>query len=238
MTEWKDIEGFEGLYQVSNYGDVRSLDRYVNGPHGDRLMKGRILKPISDGRGRIQIVLSKESIGYRFKIHRLVATYFLENTLNLPEVNHIDGDPLNNKLENLEWVDRKSNVTHAVNNNLYPQGERHYKSRITDKDVLEIRKIYSEGGITQESLAKTFNVSRGLIKDVVNHKSWKHVGGERTVNVIGGENDVSSKLSDKEVLEIKDLNQKKTFTQKDIANYYGVSQSQINRIVNGKRRVK
>lgn len=236
-TIWIDIEGYEGMYQVNNLGEVKSLNRIVGGPHGSRLMNGRLLKTHFN-KNQLIVNLCKDNIKSKKRVHRLVAAAFIPNPLSLLEVNHIDGNSKNNCAINLEWIDRKGNIEHAVINKLYPRGESHYKAVLSNCDVLEIRSIYSAGIMNQATLAKKYNVSCGLIKDVVRHNSWKHVGGEKTLNVRGGEQDVSSKLKDKEVIEINELYEKRTFLQREIAVLYGISQAQVNRIVNGKRVVK
>ena len=103
---WKDIKDFEGMYQVSNFGRVRSVDRLDS---IGRLHKGNIKAIRDNGHGYKVVQMYKDNkpkIGY---IHRLVATAFLENPDNKPEVHHIDSDRSNNKLENLQWVTSKEN---------------------------------------------------------------------------------------------------------------------------------
>lgn len=109
---WKDIEGYEGLYQVSNYGRVKSLDRliiYSDNRHA--FYKGKILKPSCDGcgKGYLYVHITRKKIA---KIHRLVAQAFLPNPKNLLEINHIDGNTKNNNLNNLEWISHKNNCLH------------------------------------------------------------------------------------------------------------------------------
>jgi hypothetical protein len=106
---WKDIEGFEGIYQVSNMGRVRSLDR--EDAQGHRI-KGTVLVGGSSGRGYRKIALCRDGdIEYKL-IHRLVATAFLDNPDNFPQVNHKDENKTNNVLSNLEWCS-------ALYNNMY-----------------------------------------------------------------------------------------------------------------------
>jgi len=112
MEEWRDISGYEGLYQVSDLGRVKSLDRLrPNGPKSQYMMKGRTLSPgVSGDTGYLTVNICGKS----YSIHRLVAKTFISNLNNLPEVNHKDQDKTNNNLNNLEWVTRSENTTHGV----------------------------------------------------------------------------------------------------------------------------
>lgn len=113
---WRDVVGFEGLYQVSDAGNIRSLTHYTrNNPNGGkRISKGRILKPFKAGANYLYVDLSKGDIREKRSVHRMVAIAFIENKNNLPEVNHIDGNKANNAIQNLEWVTRKENQNHAA----------------------------------------------------------------------------------------------------------------------------
>lgn len=104
---WKDIKGYEGLYQISNFGNVKTFKRQGTDE--------RILKSKEDGCGYLRVRLLK-NYKYRIKyISRLVAIYFLDNPENKSEVNHIDGNKQNNNILNLEWVTHKENIQHAYN---------------------------------------------------------------------------------------------------------------------------
>lgn len=107
MEEYRDIQGYEGLYQVSNYGNVRSL-------YG----KSRILKPSKDSGGYLSVGLSKNNSVKRHLVHRLVCAAFLDNPNEKPEVNHKDGIKTNNNVLNLEYVTPSENTNHAYANGL------------------------------------------------------------------------------------------------------------------------
>lgn len=109
MEIWKDIPGYEGIYQVSTSGRVKSL----------KFGKERILKPIRNNCGYLQVELCKNGECKRFYVHRLVAQVFLPNPNNLPEVNHIDEDKINNRVENLEFCDRIYNINYGTRTDKY-----------------------------------------------------------------------------------------------------------------------
>ena len=100
---YKDIAGYEGYYQISNYGNVKSLKRKVNSPYATRTVNEKILKQRIDKYGYWTIVLRKFNKDKHFTVHRLVAMAFVENPNNFPCINHKDENKLNNYYENLEW---------------------------------------------------------------------------------------------------------------------------------------
>lgn len=107
---WKDISGFEGYYQVSNLGRVKSIDRRVKSGKGNgRISYGRIKQPSINNKGYFMHKLNRNCKQYNFLLHRLVAQAFIPNPNNYPEIDHMDGNPQNNNLENLRWVTHKEN---------------------------------------------------------------------------------------------------------------------------------
>ncbi len=132
---WKDVIGFEGLYQVSNLGRVKSLDRKVNSRYGiNRIISGKILKKLINTKGYLYVDLKRKCKGKKHLIHRLVAQAFIPNPENKPQVNHIDGNKQNNCVSNLEWNTISENQQHAFANHLnHPNnvgkfGKKHPKS--------------------------------------------------------------------------------------------------------------
>lgn len=119
---WKDIPGFEGIYQASTKGRIKSLDRTVhfiyNGKEKTKFFKGKILNFRIGNTGYYRIKLCKNGTAKYCFVHRLVASTFLDNPYNLPQVNHKDGNRLNNNIDNLEWVTMSENVRHAYNTGL------------------------------------------------------------------------------------------------------------------------
>ncbi|HCC04014.1 MAG TPA: hypothetical protein DEP51_04060 [Clostridiales bacterium] len=116
---WKEIKNYEGFYEVSSLGRVRSLTRYVKQKNNSKKkIAGKILKPIPNKNGYLMVTLSKDCKGKRYFVHRLVADAFILNKNNKKEVNHIDENPKNNKVNNLEWV------THLENSNYGTRGKR------------------------------------------------------------------------------------------------------------------
>lgn len=175
---WKSIPGFEGLYEISSLGNIKSLDRYVN--HNSTfkaLKKGKILKQKINKLGYKSIVLySKNKRFYKY-IHRLVAIEFIDNPEDKQCVNHIDGNPYNNNVKNLEWSTYKENIKHALDNDLMnpPIGERCAQSKIKKADVIDIRRAYSNTGIRQSDIARIYKLDQSTVSNIINRKIWKHI---------------------------------------------------------------
>lgn len=114
MEIWKDVIGWEGYYQVSNYGNVRSLPRLINSSRGrQRIHKGIMVKPCIENKRSYVIRLSRNNSDTTIKLHRLVAKHFIPNPENKRYINHIDGNPKNNHVSNLEWCTAHENMIHS-----------------------------------------------------------------------------------------------------------------------------
>jgi len=121
--KWKDIPGYEGLYQVNNFGEVRSLFyRGKNNVH--------ILTPGTDKNGYLHVVLCKDKKAYTAQVHRLVAIAFLPNPDNLPQVNHLDKNRANNRVDNLEWCSASHNIRHRTDGLSVKEREAITKQRL------------------------------------------------------------------------------------------------------------
>lgn len=134
MEIWKDVKDYEGLYQVSNLGNIKSLDRVVklvsknqfNSFTTLKAIKGKEISKVVNSKGYYQIALYKNGKMKNKLLHRLVLEAFIPNIENKPTVNHIDGNKLNDRLDNLEWATNKEQISHAINN-------LGFKSVISDK---------------------------------------------------------------------------------------------------------
>ena len=116
---FKDVKGYEKYYEISSEGIVRSKDRTQTDPRGrTRTWKGKVLKPDIAQNGYYRVTFSIHKKKKQFYLHRLIATHFIDNPNNLPQVNHIDGNKLNNSINNLEWVTVQENTIHAYKHGL------------------------------------------------------------------------------------------------------------------------
>lgn len=178
---WKDIKGYEGVYQVSNMGRVKSLDRLVEYKNGKNVpKKGRFLKPDIGKSNYGRVTLRDGEKSNRSFVHRLVALEFLGNPFEgkvlkgKTEVNHMDGNTFNNKLTNLEWVTKEENMLHARENGFTAHGSINGRAILDDRDISVVRRLYDKG-VTQQVLSEAYGVSRANISNIVNVKTWKRI---------------------------------------------------------------
>lgn len=152
---------------------------YFVSENGDVFRNERQLKPSKDTAGYLGVQISKNGIVKRFMIHRMVGECYLENENNLPEINHEDGNKLNNNYKNLKWSTSGNNKKHAYENNLMiaPKGEKSKVSKLKNDDVIYIKKNYKfrDKKYNMSTLSKMFSVSTSTIKDIINNKTWTHI---------------------------------------------------------------
>lgn len=186
MTKWKDIPGYEGDYQVSNKGNIRSLNRQgIN-----RVLEGKILKPsLNKYTGYLQIKLGRGGIWKMHRVHRLVALAFIPNPEDKSCVDHIDNCKTNNRVENLQWLTVGENNTKAYRDGLRPnindltfeqaKGSKHGRAKLDERKVLIIKYILANKTVTQAKLAQLYSVSQSRISEIKSGKIWRHIDTPR-----------------------------------------------------------
>lgn len=164
--QWRDVIGFEGWYAISSFGRVKRT-RAGKSTRTDLLLKQQIGK-----NKRCRVSLSRDGVQHTRDVHRMVAEAFLGPKPVGKEVNHIDYNPQNNRVNNLEYVTKSENITHAYAHGFVGgRGETQHLAKLTERDVQLIR--HSPLGNT--SLSLHYNVSLGTIKKVRAKRTWKHV---------------------------------------------------------------
>jgi hypothetical protein len=167
MEIWKDIKDWEGLYQVSSYGNIRSL----NYNHTKKMKK---LKKTKDKNGYFKTILRSNGKNKDIRFGRAVAQAFISNPENKPEVNHLNGNKQCDFWWNLEWATSSENNKHAYKTGLKTQvGERNTQAKLKNKDIIFIRK--NKDKYTRKKLGELFNVSQGNIKFIIENKTWTHI---------------------------------------------------------------
>lgn len=160
--EWMPVKGYEGMYEVSNIGRIRSLDRSVVSKIGvKKRVKGLVLKQ-ANVRGYLGVSLAKDGVRKMTKVHRIVAEAFIPNPENKPQVNHKDGNKENNRVENLEWATALENQMHAIRTGL-KTGEGRFVS-VTRSDGAVFSSLKSAAEATGCTIQDVCNVCRGWHK--------------------------------------------------------------------------
>lgn len=165
--EWRGVPGFETKYQVSNTGLMRRFGSIY------------LLKGGTTTLGYRKIRLVNSPVYWNAYIHQLVLLAFVGECPQGYEVNHKDGNPGNNRLENLEYLTHRQNIQHSFDvlgrtTDHVPCGEKHVQAKLTDDKVREIRRLYVAGS-TMAKLADLYEVSSIAIWSVIHRKTWKHI---------------------------------------------------------------
>lgn len=216
IETWKDIKGYENYYQVSSFGRVRSVDRFVEGKPGvTRLRKSQIISLKKSNTGYFSVGLCKDKIKKYFTVHRLVAEAFISNEKEKLTVNHIDGVKDNNNVSNLEWATHSEQMSHALKKNLINvRGNEIYSPSFK----FRVKDFYERNSCSLLELARVFNISP--------RSAGRFVKFEKRLN---------TKISDEDVLKIKKMREDNC-TLKQISETIGCGISQVHRIVKGLSR--
>ena len=167
---WKPVKGYELLYSVSNLGKVKSL--HYNHGNKEKILVGRI------NRGGYRTFLFNNNYKRKYITeHRLVAQAFLPNPNNYPQINHKDGNKLNNNVCNLEWCSAKQNSIHAYKNGLSKgnPGEGNSQSKLTEQDIRKIRQLGESKEMSFVKIGKLFKIGGPTAFKIIKRKSWRHI---------------------------------------------------------------
>lgn len=173
--EWRPIPRWEGFYEASNLGRIRSVDREVTGGWGKpRTAPGKVLRQQPNDRSYAHVILKRESKSTKRGVHRLVCMAFYGVPASHMHVNHIDGDPSNNRVENLEWCDASHNMLHSYRTGLNSsEGEKNSQAKLTADKVRAIRRL--AGSHSCASIARRYGISHSSVSMIVARKRWGHV---------------------------------------------------------------
>lgn len=162
--EWRPVVGYEGVYEVSNYGRVARIQFYRG--------RGGLLTPIVSN-GYLRVGLYSNNVKTLTLVHRIVARAFIGEP-TAPQINHIDGNKQNNRVDNLEYCTGRENSQHAIRIGLRDSGigEMNPSVKLTQQEVDEIRVLYIKGDITQRELARIYKVHFSTIWLIVHNKKW------------------------------------------------------------------
>ena len=179
--KWLPINGYGGYYEVSNLGEVRSLNRAIpyerwEERYGDKMvLRGRPLKGCTAKDGRRSVTLSKNGKATTKRIHRIVLEAFIGSCPNGMEGCHNDGNPQNNTLNNLRWDTRSANHMDKIKHGTHDRGERNPMAKLVREKVNAIKILYKKTKASQQDLADLFDVSQAHISRIIRGKCWAHM---------------------------------------------------------------
>jgi predicted XRE-type DNA-binding protein len=181
MTIWKDIEGYEGLYEVSNFGEIKSIERKVwNGKNCYRTQKERILKPgLSSCSKYLCVDLSKDGKSKTRNVHDLVLKAHVGSRPEGMQACHGPKGHLDNSVSNLYWgTPQQNNREDKLRDGTLARGEKHGCAKLTEEQVREIRKLALKGELTQKEIAEIFGITRANVSMLKRGKTWSHLKEE------------------------------------------------------------
>lgn len=231
IETWKDIKGFEGHYQISSFGRVKSVSRWRDThKNSGYITKEKIMKQKRGLTGYYSVGICLNAVQTFKTIHRLVAEHFVTNADDKPTVNHIDGDKANNKVSNLEWSTHSEQMVHAFKHDLL-------ELRGSEKFPLEVKLqvlnfMKENEGVSIRKTAKLFNMSRRTVQRIVTNG----IKTRPTTRVLkDGSHIVEDVISQEAVSEIKRL-RNEGYTLSSLSKMFNRSISQIHRISKGMSR--
>lgn len=218
---WRWVVGYEGLYMVSNMGNVMSVPSEQIRRERKYKKPGIEVRHHDNGKGYRVLSLYKDGVQHQVTVHRLVAQAFIPNPKNLPQVNHKDGDKSNNRVSNLEWVTAKENTEHAINSLGHDAGGA---NRIfTEEEVIKIRSDDRSG----REIASEYGTSATTIDAIRSGRTYSSFSGH--IRKIGHERE--RKLTSSQVIDIRTSDKSGV----ELASIYGVAASTICKIRKGQR---
>jgi transposase len=235
QEQWKAIPGYEGLYEASSLGRVRSLAVRVKINGRWRSYKGNVLRPGTRRSGRqhyLQVSLSKNGEIKSWGVHQLVLFTFVSPYPSGMECCHNDGDGVNNRLENLRYDTPKGNWADRRRHGTDNSGSKHPCSKFTEDEVVAIRDEYARGGVTSRQLAERYKVNPKGIYNILSRRTWKQAGGadcsERLKRQATKPN---AKLTKEQVLKIRRLHEDDGWDREDLIEKFNVSRSTVNKVL-------
>lgn len=174
---WKPVPGWEGLYEASSQGRIRSLPREVHDRLRDRRWRipGGVMKPGTRGKGYKCVALTDKNKSITESVHKLVCLAFHGRPSGKTEVAHADGNPANNSASNLRWATSAENHADKEAHGRTARGERSGRAILSEADVLNIRERYRTGTVSNCQQARDYGVHNATIFAIVKRKSWTHI---------------------------------------------------------------
>ena len=213
--EWRDIDGYE-KYQCSDYGDVRNK------------LTGKVLSQSFGTNGYLKVSLCKCGIAKTHYVHRLVSETFIGNSGEKMQVNHKNCDKTDNAVTNLEYTTPKGNTQHAIENGLFStSGESNGRSKLTARDIPNIRRDLASGEYSQDEIAEKYGVKKNAISMIKLGITWKSIPDESGLE--------ACTRTKKKALEIRRLLDEGELSQAEISREVGVSGATVSNIKKGKR---
>lgn len=185
---WKSVKNYNSLYEVNEKGEIRSLYHW-NGHKYEKRKKPYILKQSNTTTGYKKVELVKDGKRKSIKVHRIVATAFIPNPMNKPYINHIDGNPINNCVENLEWCTQHENIVHAYKTGLIKI------SHITKEELQR----YIENGLTYKQIMKKEHISFKRLQNYYRVYGLRNQHNKYNIDLEQLKNDFKKGMTNKEL---------------------------------------